>query len=152
MLGLCHDDEVQIFLAWNSNKPLQTCTSQIFIWQLFWGVVGVLFSIPSSRSNEPLNRDPRADWQEVRYRYNLGEIPYLRKCILGVCLKASKRWGCEGERSRRDHHAVHRLLLLSLWSASPLLRYAVNAKWDDLIWLDKSKHSFACSWLGLFCQ
>lgn len=27
MLGLCHDNEVQILLVWNSNKPLQTCTS-----------------------------------------------------------------------------------------------------------------------------
>lgn len=151
MLGLCHDDEVQIFLAWNSNKPFQTYTTQIFFWQLFclFGLLG-FFSIPSSCNNEPLNRDSRSDWQEVQYRYHLGEISYLRKCIPGVCLKSCKHCGCEGERSRQDHHAVHCLLPLSLWSSSLLLCYPVNAKWDYLTWLDKSKHAFACSWLGLF--
>lgn len=30
-LGLCRDDEVQLFLEWNSDKLFQTCNSQIFI-------------------------------------------------------------------------------------------------------------------------
>lgn len=88
--------------GWNTDisntglkKPFQTCISQI---KYSFNNLFFFLSIPNSCNNKSFNWGSSSDWLQIRYRYNLWEIPYLRKHILGACLKWRKCWGC-GEQA-----------------------------------------------------
>lgn len=104
----------------------------LFLWSFF--------GIPSSCNNEPLNWESKSDWQEIQYRYNLEEIPYLRKWILGVCLKSYKL-----VRERK----VGRIIMEYIASFQcrfdhPHCCYTAPSIPNETVSLAKSKHSFAC--------